>query len=839
MASSGLEGQASTGRASETEEVLIGENDETIELPSNLVNSDDFLTGVLSLSTWNSLSTQTQQNLVKLLPTFEQNDQREKLKTLKMLLSGNPMRFGVSPVQEFKAKMTSGKFSPEHVRMKRLLRKIQRRLDKKTMEQRELRLMSELVSSLHSQQRRHLTSNSGSTNGGSLANGAGQQEGQDQMNFAPSTPGKISNKLEMKIAARYLRELKMIRREAGDPDEDGVGEKDPNLPHGLPAKVPAVDKKAVQKAYNDLIKAHNGGPIRCYPQNGSDQQPPPPPPAAPSNNLNSLNSVNKSRQASDRPTTNSHHSSHHLKSLLINNRPTTSHDKPTTPRSNSQTASQLPQQQQQPQPRTSLLKPKQTPEIAHPMAVEPPQVAAVNITGKSNTVIVESAAPPVKSVTEDAVANIPMTVNVVEDAVANIPGMDVVEEAVANVPLDFPSQQSQKQTSFFAILRDKFRSYPGYCVRIPILREELRAWEDHNAALAATGGAFAVAGITPGGAESMAGESMVSAVAFLLGAFPPECRPLEFVPLLECAPATGNYTWIGSGRDSDIELATLTDLWKSVKHLVRSGFNLPGFDANSGLLQPEAGDKTGSAGAEGGSAAGGGGSAARQAPTPPPAVLKPRDFHSQEHERMSSPLKPYTYVLADHPAPISVGPVRINHSSSASNKVKPHPLLFSTRPAFVTFIVLVQDALARLPNGVGTKTDICMLVKDSQYVNQDAVVENWNALTAVVSGALDRLQGEYDPPCKYMSDKKMWRYLHMGRSEDEFMRKHNEKMCGHKIPEAKTKKGGRKGSKQQLLAEAEAVDLPSQEELMQSAVASILGDVTGGGAPDGRVRTTV
>ena len=75
-------------------------------------------------------------------------------------------------------------------------------------------------------------------------------------------------------------------------------------------------------------------------------------------------------------------------------------------------------------------------------------------------------------------------------------------------------------------------------------------------------------------------------------------------------------------------------------------------------------------------------------------------------------------MFSDHPAPIAVGPVRINHSSSASNKVKPHPLLFSTRPAFVTFIVLVQDALARLPNGVGTKTDICMLVKDSQYVNQ-------------------------------------------------------------------------------------------------------------------------
>ena len=63
------------------------------------------------------------------------------------------------------------------------------------MEQRELRLMSELVSSLHSQQQRHLTPNSGN-------NGLNNGQHKEEMNFAPSTPGKIANKLEMKIAAR-------------------------------------------------------------------------------------------------------------------------------------------------------------------------------------------------------------------------------------------------------------------------------------------------------------------------------------------------------------------------------------------------------------------------------------------------------------------------------------------------------------------------------------------------------------------------------------------------------------------------------------------------------------
>ena len=44
---------------------------------------------------------------------------------------------------------------------------------------------------------------------------------------------------------------------------------------------------------------------------------------------------------------------------------------------------------------------------------------------------------------------------------------------------------------------------------------------------------------------------------------------------------------------------------------------------------------------------GGPGAGAGGPPSPPTnTMLTPRDFHSQEHERMSKPLKPYTYVLA-------------------------------------------------------------------------------------------------------------------------------------------------------------------------------------------------
>jgi len=50
---------------------------------------------------------------------------------------------------------------------------------------------------------------------------------------------------------------------------------------------------------------------------------------------------------------------------------------------------------------------------------------------------------------------------------------------------------------------------------------------------------------------------------------------------------------------------------------------------------------------------------------------------------------------------------------------------------------------------------------------QDVAKEE-KTLTSAVSGALDRLQGETDPCCKYETSKKTWQYLHLGRSSDDF-----------------------------------------------------------------------
>lgn len=76
--------------------------------------------------------------------------------------------------------------------------------------------------------------------------------------------------------------------------------------------------------------------------------------------------------------------------------------------------------------------------------------------------------------------------------------------------------------------------------------------------------------------------------------------------------------------------------------------------------------------------------------------------------------------------------------------------------------------MARLPNGEGTRSDICELLKESQYLAPLPNTAAENNLNSVVSGALDRLHYENDPCVKYDTPRKLWIYLHRNRSEEEF-----------------------------------------------------------------------
>uniref|UniRef100_A0A672SQ61 DEUBAD domain-containing protein n=1 Tax=Sinocyclocheilus grahami TaxID=75366 RepID=A0A672SQ61_SINGR len=152
----------------------------------------------------------------------------------------------------------------------------------------------------------------------------------------------------------------------------------------------------------------------------------------------------------------------------------------------------------------------------------------------------------------------------------------------------------------------------------------------------------------------------------------------------------------------------------------------------------------------------------------------------QEQQRYDQPHKAFTYRM--HGFESVVGPVKgVFDKETSLNKAREHSLLRSDRPAYVTILSLVRDAAARLPNGEGTRAEICELLKDSQFLAPDVTSAQVNT---VVSGALDRLHYEKDPCVKYDIGRKLWIYLHRDRSQEEFERIHQAQAAAAKAKKA-------------------------------------------------------
>lgn len=100
-----------------------------------------------------------------------------------------------------------------------------------------------------------------------------------------------------------------------------------------------------------------------------------------------------------------------------------------------------------------------------------------------------------------------------------------------------------------------------------------------------------------------------------------------------------------------------------------------------------------------------------------------------------------------------------------TSKARDHFMLKRDRPPHVTILCLVRDAAARLPGSIGTRADVCTLLRDSQYIVEDVSDAQVNQ---VVSGALDRLHYERDPCVQFDGERKLWVYLHREREEEDF-----------------------------------------------------------------------
>ncbi|XP_036209259.1 nuclear factor related to kappa-B-binding protein isoform X2 [Myotis myotis] len=250
-------------------------------------------------------------------------------------------------------------------------------------------------------------------------------------------------------------------------------------------------------------------------------------------------------------------------------------------------------------------------------------------------------------------------------------------------------------------------------------------------------------------------ELVLPALQYLAG----ESRavPSSFSPFVEFKEKTQQWKLLGQSQDNEKELAALFQLWLETK--------------DQALCKQENEDSS-------------------DATTPVPRVtdyvVRPstgeekRVFQEQERFRYSQPHKAFTFRM--HGFESVVGPVKgVFDKETSLNKAREHSLLRSDRPAYVTILSLVRDAAARLPNGEGTRAEICELLKDSQFLAPDVTSTQVNT---VVSGALDRLHYEKDPCVKYDIGRKLWIYLHRDRSEEEFERIHQAQAAAAKARKA-------------------------------------------------------
>ncbi|GFO47485.1 nuclear factor related to kappa-b-binding protein [Plakobranchus ocellatus] len=327
--------------------------------------------------------------------------------------------------------------------------------------------------------------------------------------------------------------------------------------------------------------------------------------------------------------------------------------------------------------------------------------------------------------------------------------------------------------NFCCLLRDILLEFPDGKTSTSKLEERLREWLEHNDEIS-----------NPWMALLSSWEDQVTpALRFLSGA-DQGSHPIEtFSPMVECCSGSSRekpqqYRWMGPpGLDSDAELTQLFRLWLQAKEEANSAAS-----AAADVIAEISASTSGS-------------------PPPPKAktnfIVRPTSsnekalFREQERSRFASPHKAFTFMM--HGYDSVVGPVKgVYDKDSSTNKAREHNLLVSDRPPFVTILTLVRDAAARLPNGEGTRGDICELLKDSQFLAPGVTDTQINA---VVSGALDRLHSEKDPCVKYDVTRKLWIYLHRNRTEDEFERIHQAQAATAKTKKAVTKPKSAKTAK--------------------------------------------
>lgn len=349
-----------------------------------------------------------------------------------------------------------------------------------------------------------------------------------------------------------------------------------------------------------------------------------------------------------------------------------------------------------------------------------------------------------------------ISANVAEDTSARPPALnptipDVPERMVTETTLLPVAMRHQIHACFMSLVRSIFCSTPDHRTTFENLKQTVRAWLQSDKGSAAWFD----------DCHSWLDE-LPSVVKFLVGEFPEQ--PEDYVPYLEYKAPLRIYQWIGAGRDTDQHLLPLNRFWLEHRH----EFGRASMPEGRKFVQPVRATTT-------------------IVPSPriislssesiedvfPPHrspttwLVRPEradevaTFRAQEKQRYENPSSPFTYRL--HGYEVSVGPVAGVYAQVLN---KGQNLLVAGRPHSVTIMSLVRDAISRLPNGEGTKAQVCELLKASQYLVPGSVTHG------VVNTVIERLQKVAEGCVYFEPRRKVFVYTHRARTEADF-RKQN------------------------------------------------------------------
>ncbi|XP_047463179.1 nuclear factor related to kappa-B-binding protein isoform X2 [Mugil cephalus] len=318
---------------------------------------------------------------------------------------------------------------------------------------------------------------------------------------------------------------------------------------------------------------------------------------------------------------------------------------------------------------------------------------------------------------------------------------EVVEECQSS-----PVTVEEIAVSFFSLLENILRA--ENLASTSMLEEKVQMWQSSPASSLNVWftSASCWSDLVLQGLQFLAGETKDGMMAL----------PSGFSPFVEFVDESQQWRWIGPTQDTEKDLSALCQLWLDSKDFIVKTENEDMLEmtptprlSTDYVVRPSTGDE-------------------RQV------------FQVQEQQRYNQPHKAFTFRM--HGFESVVGPVKgVFDKEMSLNKAREHTLLRSDRPPYVTILSLVRDAAARLPNGEGTRAEICELLKDSQFLAPEVTSAQVNT---VVSGALDRLHYEKDPCVKYDIGRKLWIYLHRHRSQEEFERIHQAQAAAAKARKA-------------------------------------------------------